>query len=240
VDSERSESGQPIYRHERAAPAHESGGDEALVAAIDAHIARHVGEPARVWHEIVSDYVHVDVHVVEPTDDRPVYTLVTSGMSEQPMHTPRAGDVYAELVIVLPLFWPAPGSAELRDPVCHWPYRLLQDLARLPHEYDTWLWNGHTVPNGDPPEPYAPGTELCAALIAPALTTPKAFDTLDAGDRRINFFGVIPLHADEMQLKLDQGAERLFELFDAARVSEILDPTRPSAVHRRRRGFFRR
>jgi hypothetical protein len=161
-------------------------------------------------------------------------------MSERPMRTPGAGDVYAELVLVLPLFWPAPGSFELRDPVCHWPYRLLQDLARLPHEHDTWLWNGHTVPNGDPPQPFAPGTELCGALIAPAQTTPKAFNKLDVGDRRIHFFGVIPLHADEMQLKLDQGAPALLELFDKARVCEILDPTRPSVVPRPRRGLFRR
>jgi len=52
------------------------------------------------------------------------------------------------------------------------------------------LWSGHTVPNGDPPEPYAPNTKLCGALIAPPVA-------------------VWPLHADEMELKLDKGLEAL-------------------------------
>jgi hypothetical protein len=161
------------------------------------------------------------VHVVAPGGERPVYTLVTSGMSERPMATPGAGDVYAELALVLPPFWPAPGSEEMRTPAGHWPYRLLQDLARLPHEFDTWLRNGHTVPNGDPPEPYAPGTRLCGALIAPALTLPEDFEELEVGERH-------------------EGVDRLYDLFDEAGVSEILDPERPSVVPKRRRGLFRR
>lgn len=37
---------------------------------------------------MLSPYVHVDIHIVEPTDERPWTTLVTSGMSERPMHAP--------------------------------------------------------------------------------------------------------------------------------------------------------
>ena len=39
-------------------------------------------------------------------------------------------------------------------------------LARLPHEFQTLLWQGHTVPNGDPALPYARNTKLCGALVA--------------------------------------------------------------------------
>ena len=52
--------------------------------------------------------------------------------------------------------------------------RWLKQLARMPHEYDTWLWTGHTVPNFDPPEPYDESTSLCGALVMPPMLVPDA------------------------------------------------------------------
>jgi hypothetical protein len=238
MSDERSPSGQPIYRHEESAPVEFSHGDAQLLAAIEAHITKHFGAPSRTWHEFVSPYVHVDVHVVEPTNDRPVFTLVTSGMSEKPMRA-SGEDLYAELMILLPPTWPKPDSPDFEKPTGYWPYRLLQQLARLPHEFDTWLWSGHTIPNGDPPEPYAANTQLCGAIIVPPLIAPDGFATLEAEGRTIEFFAVIPLHADEMKLKLEKGTDALYDLLDAAELTEILDVDRPSVVPRRRKFFGR-
>jgi Suppressor of fused protein (SUFU) len=235
---ERSASGRPIYRHEQAAPAGVSGGDPDLVAAVDAHVTSHFGPPATTWHEIVSPYVHVDVHVVEPTGERPGFTLVTSGMSEQPMSSP-SGDLFAELMMVLPATWAKPDSQEFREPRGHWPYKLLQDLARLPHEYGTWLWSGHTVPNGDPPEPYADDTKLCGALLAPPVIAPDGFERMSFKGHEVHFFAVLPLHVDEMQLKLDNGPDALYDLLDEADVTEILQSDRRSVVPKKRRLFGR-
>jgi hypothetical protein len=238
MSSEESRSGTPIYRHEHAAAGSISAGDPALIAEVQDHVTAHFGEPTMVFHELVSQYVHIDIHVVPPTGERPVFTLVTSGMSEQPMHSP-TGDRFAELMIVLPPTWPAVGSDEFEQGA-PWPYTLLPDLARLPHAYETVLWSGHTVPNGDPPEPYAPDTELCGALIAPPVFPgTEGFETLELGDRTIHFFAVWPLHADEMKLKLDKGLEALYELLDAAELTEILDHDRPSVVPPRRKWFRR-
>jgi hypothetical protein len=228
-----------VYRHDEAAPLAWSSGDRELAAGIDAHVAAYFGGPARVWHEVASPYVHVDVHVVEPRAERPVFTLVTSGMSEEPMASPD-GDRYAELMMVLPPTWPGVERAEFGGPAGHWPYKLLQDLARLPHEYETWLWEGHTVPNGDPPQPYAPNTKLCGALLAPPVIAPEGAETLVVGEREIHLFAVFPLHADEMQLKLDRGLDALYDLLDAAAVTEVLHADRPSLVPRRRKFFGRR
>src|SRR3954451_3591762 len=151
MGEERSGSGRPIYRHEQSAPGGLSAGDPALVAAIEGHITKHFGEPTTAWHERVSPYVHIDVHIVEPRDDRPVFTLVTSGMSEKPMRA-NGEELYSELTMILPPSWPKPDTPGFRTPAGHWPYKLLNDLARLPHAFDTFLWAGHTVPNGDPPE----------------------------------------------------------------------------------------
>jgi hypothetical protein len=238
MSPERSASGEPIFHHERSAEPRPSSGDRELIEAVEAHVTEHFGEPSTVWHELVSPYVHVDVHVVAPTDERPVFTLVTSGMSERPMSSDE-GDRYAELMIVLPPTWPAAGSPEFARPEAYWPYKLLEDLAQAPHEFRTLLWSGHTVSNGNPPEPYAPDTKLCGTLLFSPLLGPEGFDTLRVGERDIRFLAVLPLHADEMKLKLDKGLEALYELLDAAELTEILDHDRPSVVPPRRKWFRR-
>lgn len=215
-----------VIRHTKAAEATElARGDEALLRAIETHVGEHIGEVATVWHEIISLYVHVDVLIVEPTSERPVKTLVTVGMSQQPMQG-KSGPLYAELVMALPPDWPI----EKPDGGATWPVSLLQFLARLPHEYETVLWNGHTVPNDDPPRPYAASTELCGALIATPLHTTEEFDELEHDGRTISFLSVIPLHGGEMDFKLQHGSDALFDRLDEADVSELLDERRPSAV----------
>jgi hypothetical protein len=234
---ERSRAGGPILRHEQSAPARVSAGDDALVAAISGHIARHYDAPdGVVLHTEDSAYVAIDIHVVLPKPHRPVYVLVTSGMSERPMKNGRS----AELMLMLPPTWPAPGTPEFEDERGHWPYRLLEDLARLPHEFDTVLWTSHTVPNGDPPRPYAKGAGFTCALIAPPVIAPEGFETLEHDGREIELLAVWPLYSDEMQVKLDDGIDRLAELMDEAKLLEIVEVGRPSVVTSRRRGLFRR
>ena len=58
---------------------------------------------------------------------------------------------YAEMMICLPPDWNMDQRA-WNDERHYWPIRLLKTLARLPHEYNTWLSDCHTMPNGDPPE----------------------------------------------------------------------------------------
>ena len=245
VDEETSAGGSRIFRHEQRDRELEfSGGDAELIEAVEGHLHVHFpsyGGEATVWHEAVSDLVHVDVHVVPPSDDRPFYTPVTSGMAERPMVVPDGLEEsrHAELVLALPAEWPL-AETSFEHEENYWPVRLLKVLARLPHEYDTFLFHGHTVPNGDPPEPYAVNTRLCCALIAPPITVPDGFEQLELGDgRAVHFFGVVPLSAEEMDFKLKKGADELFSLLDHHGVTELLDPDRPSVVPRKR-GFFRR
>ena len=177
--------------------------------------------------------MHVDVLHVPPHDERPCHTLVTCGMSAKPMAAPEPALERAELLIVLPPSW------DLEDEPQQWPIGVLRFLAHLPHEYDTWLGEGHTVPNGDPPEPYAHGTGLCGAMLVDPTLVPDGFDVLEREDGPIRFYGVALLHADEMQFKLDNGAGELLQRFDG--VPEAVQPDRPSvAPPRRRRGLFRR
>jgi len=235
---ERSESGAPIYRHDE--PSEAVAGEQTWAAdTIEAHVEKHVGAIDWVFHELVSPYVHLDVLVVPAHTDRPWHTLVTSGMSARPMAVPDPElPAYAELVISLPPHWPLDRES-WQDERHYWPVRTLKQLGRLPHEYDTWLGTGHTIPNGDPPEPYAPSTKLCGALIVPPLLWPDEAAVLETEHGTLQFYGVIAMHADEMQLKLEQGVEALYDPFDNADVSELVDAERASVLGRRKRfGLF--
>ncbi|MBO0700554.1 MAG: suppressor of fused domain protein, partial [Zavarzinella sp.] len=221
-DVERSESGAPIYRHQpRRRPIDPAFGDEETIEAVTDHIEEFVGEPENVFHELISDLVHVDVHVVEPRKKRDYYTLVTSGMSDRPMKAPEdhPDKKYAELLICLPPDWKMSEKALEKDR-WSWPIHWLKLLARLPHQYDTWLWEHHTVPNGDPPEPFADNTDLCCAyLLRPALF-PKEFFKLKLGNKKtVHFFCLVPLYEDEMKFKLKVGSDDLVDRLDEAGVT---------------------
>ena len=243
MSEERSPGGSRIIRHgspSTPGDATLASGDSDLIAAIDAHLEACFGKAERsVFHELVSTHVHVDVHRIPPSDDFPIQRLVTSGMAEAPMTLPDGYDEtpFAELTIALPPDWPMSDDA-FADEHFYWPVRLLKGLARLPHEYSTFLTDGHTIPNGDPPRPYARTTSLCCALIVPPLFSPEEFSRLELeGGRTVRFLGVVPIHRDEMRLKLDDGSDALYALFNAHNVSDVVDPDRPSVAPKQRRFF---
>jgi hypothetical protein len=155
---------------------------------------------------------------------------VPEGFDETPL---------AEVTIALPRDWSMSQEA-FQDERVYWPIRLLKRLGRLPHEHSTFLWYGHTIPNGDPPEAYAADTMLRCALIAPPVLAPENFGTLELDDgRSVRFLGVIPIYEDEMRLKLDKGADALYDLFDEHELTDLVDPRRPSVALKRRRLFGR-
>jgi hypothetical protein len=234
---EFSESGDPIFRYE--APSGEEGvsdGDPELIEGITSHVERHLGPIEQVFHELASPIVHVDIHWVTPSRDRPWHTLVTSGMAERRMSVPDGRDdlAYAELMVTLPADWRI-GQEAFRDEVNYWPIRWLKILARFPHEYATWLGYAHTIPNGDPPEPFAPSTKLSGMMLMPPLQVPEDFAELTLSpNRNVRFWSLLPLHAEEMELKLQEGSDALLERLDHAGVTDVVDPKRENVAVRKR------
>lgn len=231
-DREYSPSGTEIIRHE-AAQAREpemAFGDEKLIHAISDHVSKHLGPTPMVFHELVSELVHLDVYHVKPAGERQCHTLVTCGMSERPMKTPQGlkGLSHAELLIHLPQNWPMKHE-DWDDENNYWPVRWLKMLARLPHEYDTWLGHGHTVPNGDPAQPFADNTDFCCWLLLEPMLVPERFTPLKMKGRKIHFYQAVPLYAEEMDFKLARGLEALLKRFDRINLSPILDVKRRNA-----------
>lgn len=239
LPSEVTEGGSTVYRHEAGSRDFQPAtGDEENIKRISEHIASHLGDVDHVFHEIVSDLVHVDVHSVAPTKERPYRTLVTSGMSDLPMQTPEGLEEFrfAEVMISLPPDWPTTKEA-FEDYNNYWPIEWLKIIARFPHEYETWLSEGHTIPNGDPPEPFAENTRLCGWLLHNPVLAPAEFRSLEiSSEKTIHFFAIYPLYEGEMNLKLKKGTDKLVDRFAKAALTEVLDVDRKDLS--KRRGFW--
>ena len=226
--------GSPTIRHAPRQTSWEPAGhgEADTLEAIDQHIERHFGPVAFVWHELVSDLVHIDVYVVEPTESRPYFSLVTSGMSDRPMAVPTGAGItpYAELMMALPADWPMTTEA-FNDESTYWPIRTLKMVARLPHDYNTWIGAWHSVPNGDPAEPYASDTPFVGVVVTPMVRCEADARMIETEQgKQISLLALVPLHPAELDLKLAEGSSGLIGAFDGAAVSELFDPVRPSSV----------
>jgi hypothetical protein len=232
-----SESGDPIYNYENAKPKEftPAFGDGENIEAISNHIEMHVGKIESVFHEILSDLVHIDVHWVKPTDELPYNVLVTSGMSDLPMNTPEGIGVskHIELCVLLPKDWKL--TAEdyslmedvFKDENNYWPVRWLKIIARFPHEYDTWVGHGHTIPNGENADPFSDNTQLGCMILFPSISLSGDFFELKINDNKIiNFYCLYPLYKEEMDFKLKKGADALIEKFEKFNIFDDIDINR--------------
>lgn len=194
------------------------------------------GRESFVYHEIVSDLVHIDIHVMVPTEEQPFYVVYTTGMSDRPMSIPhefskeeRKNLELSELYLFLPGDWVLGGpgkTAKDISPAHFWPIQMLKFLARFPHMYQTWLAYGHTLPNG--PE-YAPLDSSVGFGGAVINCGDGPLSTLTARDGRLlHLYQVIFAYKEEIEYKLKYGMEGLNQVFQEQDMSPILDPKRPN------------
>jgi hypothetical protein len=206
--------------------------------AVAEHVSRHVGPITEVFHEARPHLFPLDILVVGPHEGRPYTTLVTCGMSTLPMRVPiedpaDLGRVpalrHAELLLCLPPDWPLTAEAFQREEN-YWPVRWLKKLARFPHLHEGWLGLGHTVPNGDPPEPFAADTRFCGWLVDQPLLFSADLQKLRVGEKLINLYAIVPLYEEEITLKVRKGSAALGHLLDRAKVTELIDRARASVA----------
>lgn len=224
--------GRLLHHDERRVPPRTVTGDPRLVRVISEHVERQIGPIGPVLHDLLSDVVHVDLLWVQPGPHGDFHTIVTCGMSQQPMPAPEeAADCrYAELLIRLPASWRLDPSG-MNDPNSLWPMEELAHLARMPHWYDTWLWAGHTVTNGEPPVPFCPSTQFSGSILMPPAWTRPEFETVQVDlRRRVQFFSVLPLYREELLLARDAEVGLLPDWIERAGVTDLLDLDRPSLI----------
>ncbi|WP_207653602.1 suppressor of fused domain protein [Clostridium peptidivorans] len=215
-DKGKSKDGTNIYTYENTGSGNLSNVAEMMyIEEITAHFDKvFPGRVSNVFHEIISDIVHIDVHFMEPTDEEPFRVIYTTGMSDLPMTLPSELEKEwghlkrAELMMFLPESWPI-DSEVFEDERYYWPIRLLKQLARFPHMYNTWLGYGHTIPNSEEYIPYAENTELNGVILSSLKEEISSINTKDGN--LINIYSIIPLYKEEMDYKLENGMDALFE-----------------------------
>jgi len=236
---EYSEGGSQIIKHK---PQDKQEWRQPAISSYAEEINSHFGDiftdcEAVVFHEVVSDLVHIDVNVMKPTQTGGFHILYTTGMSDLPMTLPdhiaeRTDLRYAELIMLLPDSW-NPGKSfsistemPLQD---SWAIDLIKYLARFPHEHKTWLCDGHTIPNGSNYEPYLKDSRMSCVVLLPSPI--EALSNLITADgTTINFYSVLPITRAEAEFKLKRGMDALLDKFTKTKVPLIIDMYRKSAV----------
>lgn len=186
-----------------------------------------------VYHEILSDLVHIDVHILRPAGEGDCYVLYTTGMSDLPMHLPeeiadREDLKYAELYMLLPGDWNVGEENRTAQDLPYesfWPIQMLKFLARFPHEYQTWLGWGHTIPNGPDYTPICEGVGFGGAVLD-QLTLVPPVKTEDG--KEISMLMVVPAYKEEIEFKLKYGMEGLSDRFAERKLPLVLDIHRPN------------
>ena len=205
--------------------------DDAEIDEVDSFICDMFGDYKNVFHEIASPDIHLDVCIVEPTEDEPYYKLVTMGAGAYKMDIPEQWKKYdldyAEYVIYLPADWDL-NSGEETD---YWPVKTLKDVARLPIWCDTWLCYGHTAQADEEGSAYASNTGFNSVVLDFAENKKGDIRLIMSSGKVVNFYEVIPLYPEELQFKMDSGADALFERFREKGISyKVVDINRKNAA----------
>ena len=114
----------------------------------------------------------------------------------------------AELMMYIPKDWPTDDES-FKDENNYWPVRLMKQLAKFPHQLNTWLGYGHTIPNTGSYLPYADNTGLNGVALSMVSDDRSTMNTEDG--TQINLYSLVPLYKEEMDYKLENGADALFD-----------------------------
>ena len=171
----------------------------------------------KVFYDKRSDFLQIDIHLLEAPTKKDFHVLYTVGMSALPMTLPE--NFYPEyqmlereMMVLLPAEWKLeePAEGEEWNNSLWWPVDLLQYLARFPHEYGTWLGWGHTIPNSDQYVSYdEKTTKLCGTMLSSLNETISMFHAKDG--TLISFYTLLPLYREEIDFQQKEGSEALLK-----------------------------
>lgn len=199
--------------------------DRDLIAVETGHVVRWIGPIRSTLSEGPAPRVHIDIHWIEADSQRPFHTLVTTGMAQAAMNVPPGGTgcTHAEVMIFLP------EEFDMTYFETSWPVHLLHQAARVAHDTNSWIWEGHTLqmPKGSD----TPFTG--AMLMRPWLLDPGIAILPLADGNQVEYFALACLYADELDFKLKNRSESLLkkvEERDGVFEFLVAKPGRPSFV----------
>jgi hypothetical protein len=141
--------------------------------------------------------VDLYIDIIMPNKDRDYITLVTVGMSEEPMAETADGKKFAELIMKLPANWDVSEEA-LSDMTKNWPFRMMLKTAHLGHKFQGKYVDETTViPSGNPNDAilyFNGNTELSSVMLCKSEDIPQL--KVD-NEMTIDFFALVPITEKE-------------------------------------------
>lgn len=214
-----------------------------LNASLRAHVAKHVGEVAAVYHEpmmaaLTGGGVPMEVLHVAPAKRRPFHTLVTMGMSQEALETPKELSEFAhvELMMRLPTSWEPPQGPVVGEKVdgSTWPLRHLLSLAQACHGQGRFLMFGTFVPNGNEPgklKPFTKGVPFYGTVVWADGAFGEEFMAMPVSKRAtVLFLSLICLKQDETEALLPLDLEELVGRLNGSELPYVADPARKSVL----------
>lgn len=197
-------------------------GTEGFTRTREVVYERLFGKILNVSHELLPLIPHVDVYIFKRSQqDKGVYSLVTGGMSDLEMTMPHGAKSPRRVELI---FY----CSEPREEYI----ATLRRIAHFPHASRSFLGHGHTMPNGNPPEPFWGSAQLDTLLFMPPVG--KKDQTLPTelllGGEPVHFLWVVPLTTAECNFKLEKGFDAMLNLFQENRHPYVFDPHRKSYV----------
>ena len=134
------------------------------------------------------------------------------------------------MLINLPPDWKLTKDA-LKDETWYWPIRMMLATAYFSIEDpNVCLESRTTLMEGEDGVPFAEGTDLRGEILFwPGPFGQDAFACRLPGGEEVNFYQVIPLYREELQYKLEHGANALLDLCSDESL-EVIDPHRLNVV----------
>lgn len=171
---------------------------------LEGYIEDTFGASKYVLHDLLIQDMHIDIAIIDPTPDRPYYTLVTMGMGSHRMNVPRKVRKYhleyAELVMYLPKTWDMNSQEDQHT----WAVQWMKRIPEMVQDTQSWIGMGHLIDYNQ--------TSLISSIGFRAAATMPVFDNegewvrkqLSTG-RQLSFYQLIPLYHEEAEYAQREG-----------------------------------
>lgn len=186
-------------------------------------IEENFGRIEKIYQDVGYDDLYLDVAQINPTKEKPYYTLITLGMGEHKMYNQNNENFssFAELMISLPPDW------NLDDENYTWTIDELMHLAYIPFTfYFSYEW-GHLENNF---ESFSSNTKLSAVTLLYPEMKKENSGLLKLENRNLQFYQIVPLYDEEYTFALKNGMKNLLLLDVEKKISFIIDMNREKVL----------
>ena len=174
-------------------------------------------------YEIGYDNYYLDVAQINPTEEKPYYTIITLGMGEYEMYNQNNENFssFAELMISFPPDW------NFDDKNYTWAIDELIQLTYIPFTYFFAYEWGHLENNF---ESFSSKTNLSAVAILYPEMKEENSGLLKLENRDLQFYQIVPLYDEEYTFALKNGMKNLLLLDVEKKINYVVDMQREKVL----------